>query len=55
MNDQTHPELQEIPIGIDATGMPRETEIEVRDGAEAGEVMAMVVSRPAAGNSSNEA
>jgi hypothetical protein len=22
MNDQTHPQLHEIPIGIDATGMP---------------------------------
>jgi fumarate hydratase, class II len=26
MNDQTHPELHEIPIGIDATGMRRETD-----------------------------
>jgi fumarate hydratase class II len=26
MNDQTHPELHETPIGIDATGMRRETD-----------------------------
>ena len=26
MNDQTHPELYDIPIGIDATGMRRETD-----------------------------
>src|SRR5499433_2898280 len=26
MNDGTHPELREIPIGIDATGMRRETD-----------------------------
>ena len=26
MNEQTHPELHEIPIGIDATGMRRETD-----------------------------
>ena len=26
MNDQTHPDLHETPIGIDATGMRRETD-----------------------------
>ena len=26
MNDQTHPKLDEIPIGIGATGMRRETD-----------------------------
>ena len=26
MNDQTHPELHEIPIGIPATGLRRETD-----------------------------